>query len=747
PVGRLDVSITSGDAPLLSQSYKVPQETGPLPTTIALVSNGDPHAQATISVTGWEVALGQPDIPLDRRDAIVTQIPTDHVAELRVVLSAQCTKWVDGSGQPACIPKGYTCNSTPGDSKVGECVPPNVKATDLVSYQAGDETSGGGGSSASGGEAGMGRAGETANGGAAAGASGGGSGGVVALCGNGVLDGSERCDDGNPDSGDGCSATCKVETAWGCTQAEPSKCAAICGDGLVVGDEAQAGGCDDKNTQANDGCSATCKVEASYVCSGAPSVCAKTCGDGKLDLGEACDDGNGTPGDGCFACAVENGYGCDAKQPSMCADVNECTDGTNNCSANATCTNKIGSFSCACKTGYSGNGVACAAVCGDGIRAGTEACDDGGTAAGDGCSATCTVESGYKCDISQTKSVCADVNECTAGTNKCSPNGTCINSPGSFSCSCKAGYRGNDVTCVVEPSCTGLLTNCGANANDDCCAAPTVTGTVTGAPFTLGGPFGSTTATIATFALDKYEVTVGRFRKFLAAYTGYPAANAGAHPLIDNSGWQTAWNSLNPTLASVSALTAAVQCNPTYQTWNAVGTTNDRLPMNCVNWHEAFAFCAWDGGRLPTEAEWEYAAAGGAANEWTYPWGNMPVPNDGSPAPDPAAAYANYYGMGDGSAPGTYAFSDILPVGAKPSGVGKFGQMDLAGSMDEWVLDWFAAYPGTCDNCANLTAATYLVGRGGAWRSNASGLRAALRGVGEPTGHYDTSGFRCSRTP
>src|SRR5260221_14303525 len=100
---------------------------------------------------------------------------------------------------------------------------------------------------------------------------------------------------------------------------------------------------------SNDGCSATCQVETAYVCSGEPSTCAKTCGNGKLDMGETCEDGNSAAGDGCFACATEVGYSCNnAALPSVCTDVDECKTSPP-CDPNATCANTVGSYTCTCK--------------------------------------------------------------------------------------------------------------------------------------------------------------------------------------------------------------------------------------------------------------------------------------------------------------------------------------------------------------------------------------------------------------
>src|SRR5208337_5658772 len=91
------------------------------------------------------------------------------------------------------------------------------------------------------------------------------------------------------------------------------------------------------------------------------------------------------------------------------------------------------------------------------------------------------------------------------------------------------------------------------------------------------------------------------------------------------SGWQAAWESyVTPTNASLAC---------TGMTWTSAPGTQETLPINCVNWYAAYAFCIWDGGFLPREAEWEYAAAGGSEQR-EYPWG--------SAAPGTTNQYAIY---------------------------------------------------------------------------------------------------------
>jgi formylglycine-generating enzyme len=147
-----------------------------------------------------------------------------------------------------------------------------------------------------------------------------------------------------------------------------------------------------------------------------------------------------------------------------------------------------------------------------------------------------------------------------------------------------------------------------------------------------------------------------------------------------------------------------------------------------VTWFEALAFCAWDGGRIPTEAEWMYAAAGGAQNR-QYPWG--------SAAPD-----ASYVVYNNGALP------PIGTAGSKsPLGDGLFGQADLAGNMWEWNLDWSADYQASCTNCANVTRDINRVIRGGSFVDTARGVAVSNRSYDAPTWSSGYLGVRCARTP
>jgi formylglycine-generating enzyme len=287
-----------------------------------------------------------------------------------------------------------------------------------------------------------------------------------------------------------------------------------------------------------------------------------------------------------------------------------------------------------------------------------------------------------------------------------------------------AGNADADSALPIEQlSCVDLTATCG---DASCCTRVAQPG---GSYIPGVGTTGN--ATISAFQFDSYEVTVGRFRAFVEAYAGPPSSGAGAHPRVANSGWNSAWD--GSIAADSTALEAAVACDATYQTWDTSGV-NDSLPMNCVSWFEAFAFCAWDGGRLPTEAEWEYTASGGS-EERPYPWG----------AAAPTATLAVYDCTGDGSLAGDCAVTDILPVGSRPAGTGKWGQSDLSGSLSEWVLDWQGPYPGECIDCANVTPGSDRVARGGNWQSDNTSLLSTLANVSHPPSQRDvTLGFRCA---
>ncbi len=339
-----------------------------------------------------------------------------------------------------------------------------------------------------------------------------------------------------------------------------------------------------------------------------------------------------------------------------------------------------------------------------------------------------------------------------------------------------AGGGGGGTTSENPLSCAPGgpgMTNCGASGKgtESCCTSLLVAGG------TFYRSFDNVTytdkshpATVSDFRLNKYEITVGRFRQFVSAWVAgwRPTAGSGKHTHLNTSkglsttqngyetGWDPSWNGLFP--KSVAEWNSdLVQWGGT---WTPSPGANENQPVGNQSWYDAYAFCIWDGGFLPSEAEWNYAAAGGGGptGQRVFPWSTPPT----STTDDCAHANYAHYLAGTSTPPGSQVCASAdcnggclteLPnnVGSEsPLGDGAYGQTDLAGNMEEWVLDVSASYVTPCVDCVNLATGSGRACRGGGWSADATrngNLRISSRWNFGPESRYNDMGSRCARTP
>lgn len=483
---------------------------------------------------------------------------------------------------------------------------------------------------------------------------------------------------------DGCT-TGRCRIATGSCVFELASQGAPCDDGrkCTTSDVCQSGVCHGLGLVCDD--TDPCTADA---CAPTTGKCEFT----PVSVGASCDDDNACTGPD--RCAKSGCVGA----PANCDDGNACT--ANACSAEIGCT--VTQLTSACEDG---------SLCTSGDSCQSGACVPGKSVACDDAN-TCTI------DVCDGKSgscqhpnapdgtACSGANTCIKGA--CAGGGICGNGKleGGEQCD-DGGTKGGDgcgPTCGLEvPSGMTLVPAgsfwMGCNDPPSACSAAEL-------PVHL--------VQLRGFWIDIDEVSVAR-------YTACVTAGACTAPFAFNAGFA-----------------ALASCN-----YGRLGAGPH--PVNCLTHDQAATFCAWAGGRLPTDAEWEKAARGGCETlpgqdckiaMRRYPWGQ--------------AAPTCVHAVMDSTDPTCGGEGTTLPVGGRDAGKSPYGVRDMLGNVAEWTSDWYdkqwyGKSPASDPMGPGVSTGSHGF-RGGAYSYAPSVLRAAMRFNFAATAHRDSRvGMRCAR--
>ncbi|MCD6497959.1 MAG: SUMF1/EgtB/PvdO family nonheme iron enzyme [Deltaproteobacteria bacterium] len=379
-------------------------------------------------------------------------------------------------------------------------------------------------------------------------------------------------------------------------------------------------------------------------------------------------------------------------------------------------------------------------VCGNGVKQIGEECDDANQEDGDGCSADCgRIEPGWTC-TGRIRTICEPVcgDGIVLGSEQCDgtalPQKNCSDlGLGDGTLGCNA-CRYDTSACSKQAECGNGLQQEGEECDgtdlggNDC---TTIGMGYTGGSLACNGTCGwdRTGCTGDSASLTWITIPGGTFQM------GSTAVQSDEQPVhsVTVPGFEMTQSEVTVrqygacvTAGSCTAPGTGGMCN-----WNDPGYEDH--PVNYVDWSQAVAFCTWAGGRLPSEAEWEYAARSGGQNI-EYPWGN-----------DEATCS---YAVGDHGCGGGCGTGRTMARCSKPAGNTAQGLCDMAGNVWEWVQDWWHGdYNGapTDGSAWESPSGSSRVLRGGSFDYGMTYLRAAYRRGDAASVQYDNIGFRCSR--